>query len=205
MLVFVFAFLKFWWKLWIFPLDKKLIFPHTKLCRVDGLPEVASSSSSSWISISEIVIIQSLTQIISLKNRKYEDESEKDRKWYSEWGSKRRSKWIQLWSLWSVWNLSNALFCMITGRRGYKRDIFHPQVLTVYKTYKKTKRRNIVKYCEEWWWRKGRTAPAGDPGGEEGTGDQVEAGWSEELNSPPWVRFPRVKWWRCLNPVCLKG
>lgn len=101
------------------------------------------------------VIIQSPVEVISLKNTKSEDESEKHRNQYSEWGSKVHSKLIGMWSLWSIWNLSSALFCALSRRGGHKGDIFYPQVLTVYlrqktETYE-SKRQNIVKDCKRDW------------------------------------------------------
>lgn len=104
-------------------LGQKLIFPHTKLCWDDELSEVPSFFNLR-VTILDNVISLSPMEIISLKTRK----SEKHRKWYSKWCS----KWIQLCSLWSIWDLSNALFCTLNGRGGYKRDILYPQILTVY-------------------------------------------------------------------------
>lgn len=98
------------------------------------------------------------------------------------------SELSQLWSSGSVCfvmlcNLCNALFCIVSRRRNYKRDIFHSHVLTICKTYKTT-RQNVVKYCEEWESQKLWSAPAGDLGGEVGVGEQREGRWSEELNVP---------------------
>lgn len=108
------------------------------------------------------------------------------------------------WNLWSIWNLGNALFCTLGGRGSYKRDIFYPQVLMIYlrqqtETYK-SKRHNTGKYCEERDWLEGRTAPAGDLGGEEGAGAHVGER-RNDLDKPSWRSFPQVKLWWCLNPL----
>lgn len=123
---------KFWCKLWNF-LQTKSHIPLYKTLKSEWTPwSSLFLLLKSRITVLLSVIIQSLMEVISLKNTKSEDESEKHRKQYSEWGSKVHSELTGIWNLWSIWNLNSALFCAVSKRGGCKRDILYPQLLTVY-------------------------------------------------------------------------